>query len=84
MSNDSYSIHVAVDSTDAVTATRNLSSMEQATGRSERALQGLTKTAVGLVALDRLAALGKDILDVNRSMEMLRACLLYTSPSPRD
>jgi len=81
MSNDSYSIHVAVDSTDAVTATRNLSSMEQATGRSERALQGLTKTAVGLVALDRLAALGKDILDVNRSMEMLRAQLLSVTGS---
>jgi TP901 family phage tail tape measure protein len=45
MSNDSYSIHVAVDSTDAVTATRNLNGMEQATGRSERALLRLGTAA---------------------------------------
>lgn len=45
MSNDSYSIHVAVDSTSAVTATRNLTGMEQATGRSERALLGLGTAA---------------------------------------
>lgn len=41
MSTDSYSIHVAVDSTSAVTATRNLNGMAQATGRSEQALSGL-------------------------------------------
>lgn len=81
MATDSYSIHVAVDSTDAVSATRNLRGMEQATGGAEAALKGLARAAVGLVALDKLAALGKDILDVNRSMEMLRAQLLSVTGS---
>jgi len=81
MATDSYSIHVSVDSTDAVSATRNLRGMEQATGGAEAALKGLARAAVGLVALDKLAALGKDILDVNRSMEMLRAQLLSVTGS---
>ncbi len=41
MTTDTYSIQIAVDSTSAVTATRNLTAMEQATGRSERALSSL-------------------------------------------
>lgn len=45
MATDSYSIHVAVDSTSAVTATRNLTAMEQATGQSERALFSLGNMA---------------------------------------
>ena len=45
MTTDTYSIQVAVDSTSAVTASRNLSAMEQATGRSERALLSLGNMA---------------------------------------
>ena len=45
MTTDTYSIQVAVDSTSAVTATRNLTAMEQATGRSERALFSLGNMA---------------------------------------
>lgn len=45
MTTDTYSIQVAVDSTSAITATRNLTAMEQATGRSERALLGLGNMA---------------------------------------
>jgi TP901 family phage tail tape measure protein len=45
MTTDTYSIQVAVDSTSAVTATRNLTAMEQATGRSERALLSLGNMA---------------------------------------
>ena len=45
MTTDTYSIQVAVDSTSAVTASRNLTAMEQATGRSERALFSLGNMA---------------------------------------
>jgi TP901 family phage tail tape measure protein len=45
MTTDTYSIQVSVDSTSAVTATRNLTAMEQATGRSERALFSLGNMA---------------------------------------
>jgi len=45
MTTDTYSIQVAVDSTSAVTASRNLTAMEQATGRSERALLSLGNMA---------------------------------------
>lgn len=81
MTTDTYSIQVKVDSSDAIKAKDNLNNMEKATGGAEKALQGLARAAVGLVALDKLASLGKDFLDVNRSMEMLRAQLLSVTGS---
>jgi tape measure domain-containing protein len=84
MTTDTYSIQVAVDSTSAVTATRNLTAMEQATGRSERALSSLgsvAKIAGSALAGISVAALARDILRVNIEFDNLRAQLLSVTGS---
>ena len=84
MTTDTYSIQVAVDSTSAVTATRNLTAMEQATGRSERALSGLgsvAKIAGSALAGISIASLARDILKINIEFENMRAQLLSVTGS---
>lgn len=84
MTTDTYSIQVAVDSTSAVTATRNLTAMEQATGRSERALSSLgsvAKIAGSALAGISIASLARDILRVNIEFDNLRAQLLSVTGS---
>lgn len=84
MTTDTYSIQVAVDSTSAVTASRNLTAMEQATGRSERALLSLgsvAKIAGSALAGISIASLAKDILRVNIEFDNLRAQLLSVTGS---
>lgn len=84
MTTDTYSIQVAVDSTSAVTATRNLTAMEQATGRSERALSSLgsvAKIAGSALAGISVASLARDILRVNIEFDNLRAQLLSVTGS---
>jgi len=74
MSTDSYSIHVAVDSTSAVTATRNLNDMAQATGRSETALSGLSgaaKIASAALAGMSFLAIGKDLVKTVEEVQNL-------------
>lgn len=84
MTTDTYSIQVAVDSTSAVTATRNLTAMEQATGRSERALSSLgsvAKIAGSALAGISIASLARDILKINIEFENMRAQLLSVTGS---
>jgi hypothetical protein len=84
MTTETHSIQVVVDSTSAVTATRNLTAMEQATGRSERALGELgsvAKIAGSALAGISFAALAKDILRVNIEFDNLRAQLLSVTGS---
>jgi len=84
MTTDTYSIQVAVDSTSAVTASRNLTAMEQATGRSERALSSLgsvAKIAGSALAGISIASLARDILRVNIEFDNLRAQLLSVTGS---
>jgi len=84
MTTDTYSIQVAVDSTSAVTASRNLSAMEQATGRSERALSSLgsvAKIAGSALAGISIASLARDILKINIEFENMRAQLLSVTGS---
>lgn len=84
MTTETYSIQVAVDSTSAVTATRNLTAMEQATGRSERALSSLgsvAKIAGSALAGISIASLAKDILKINIEFENMRAQLLSVTGS---
>ena len=84
MTTDTYSIQVAVDSTSAVTTTRNLTAMEQATGRSERALSSLgsvAKIAGSALAGISIASLARDILRVNIEFDNLRAQLLSVTGS---
>jgi tape measure domain-containing protein len=84
MTTETHSIQVVVDSTSAVTATRNLTAMEQATGRSERALSELgsvAKIAGSALAGISFAALAKDILRVNIEFDNLRAQLLSVTGS---
>ena len=74
MSNDSYSIHVAVDSTSAVTATRNLNGMAQATGRSEQALSGLggaAKMAGAALAGMSFLSIAKDLVKTVEEVQNL-------------
>ena len=74
MSTDSYSIHVAVDSTSAVTATRNLNGMTQATGRSEQALSGLggaAKIAGAALAGMSFVSIAKDLVRTVEQVENL-------------
>ena len=87
MSTDSYSIHVAVDSTSAVTATRNLNGMAQATGRSEQALSGLggaAKIAGAAFAAMGIASLIKDVIKINMEFESLRASLQTVTGSAKN
>jgi len=84
MTTDTYSIQVAVDSTSAVTASRNLTAMEQATGRSERALSSLgsvAKIAGSALAGISIASLARDILKINIEFENMRAQLLSVTGS---
>ena len=84
MTTDTYSIQVAVDSTSAVTTTRNLTAMEQATGRSERALSSLgsvAKIAGSALAGISIASLARDILKINIEFENMRAQLLSVTGS---
>lgn len=87
MSTDTYSIQVAVDSTSAVTATRNLTAMEQATGRSERALSGLgnmAKIAGSALAGISIVSFTKDILKINMEFESLRTSLETVTGSAKN
>jgi len=87
MTTDTYSIQVQVDSTSAVTATRNLTAMEQATGRSERALSSLgnvAKIAGSALAGISIASLAKDILKVNMEFESLRTSLETVTGSAKN
>jgi len=87
MTTDTYSIQVAVDSTSAVTATRNLTAMEQATGRSERALSSLgsvAKIAGSALAGISVASLAKDILKTNMEFESLRTSLETVTGSAKN
>jgi len=87
MTTDTYSIQVAVDSTSAVTATRNLTAMEQATGRSERALSSLgsvAKIAGSALAGISIASMAKDILRVNMEFESLRTSLETVTGSAKN
>lgn len=87
MTTDTYSIQVAVDSTSAVTATRNLTAMEQATGRSERALSSLgsvAKIAGSALAGISIASLAKDILKTNMEFESLRTSLETVTGSAKN
>lgn len=87
MTTDTYSIQVAVDSTSAVTATRNLTAMEQATGRSERALSGLgsvAKIAGSALAGISIASLARDILKTNMEFESLRTSLETVTGSAKN
>jgi hypothetical protein len=87
MTTDTYSIQVAVDSTSAVTATRNLTAMEQATGRSERALSSLgsvAKIAGSALAGISIASLARDILKVNMEFESLRTSLETVTGSAKN
>ena len=87
MTTDTYSIQVAVDSTSAVTATRNLTAMEQATGRSERALSSLgsvAKIAGSALAGISIASLARDILKTNMEFESLRTSLETVTGSAKN
>lgn len=87
MTTDTYSIQVAVDSTSAVTATRNLTAMEQATGRSERALSSLgsvAKIAGSALAGISIASFAKDILKTNMEFESLRTSLETVTGSAKN
>ena len=87
MTTDTYSIQVAVDSTSAVTATRNLTAMEQATGRSERALSSLgsvAKIAGSALAGISVASLARDILKTNMEFESLRTSLETVTGSAKN
>jgi hypothetical protein len=87
MTTDTYSIQVAVDSTSAVTASRNLTAMEQATGRSERALSSLgsvAKIAGSALAGISIASMAKDILKVNMEFESLRTSLETVTGSAKN
>lgn len=87
MTTDTYSIEVRVDSTSAVTATRNLTAMEQATGRSERALSSLgsvAKIAGSALAGISIASMAKDILKVNMEFESLRTSLETVTGSAKN
>lgn len=76
-----HSIEIKVDSTQAQTASRNLDKMSGSASGAESALNNLTRAALGLVALDKIAGVAKGILDTNRAMEALRAQLVSVTGS---
>ena len=76
-----HSIEIKVDSTQAQNASRNLDKMSGSASGAESALNNLTRAALGLVALDKIAGVAKGILDTNRAMEALRAQLISVTGS---